>query len=600
MKSFISLFVILLCMVFTTRAQNNVGINDNNSSPNASAMLDVYSTSKGLLIPRISLLSSTDVTTISSPASSLLVFNTSTISDVSPGYYYWNGSSNWVRLITGTDPKISVIPVAKSADATLLVTENLVFASGDITLTLPTVTSADDGLEITIKNVGTYTDLISVVPESGKTIDATTMSKLTRWRGRTYIASGSNWIIKEKEARTDNLLDVCSSGSFKTIAEVVAFLNVHMSGPTVVRISCGTFPVAATLTINLPYPVTFEGLSFGETTIDAAAGVSGSPLFTCVTECYFKMLIFNAISNSAGNDAIRFTGSGTYNEVKDCVFYGFNKGIVTTSTTDLWIFENDFEDCAGAGIEIAAGSASGGRLRISETDFVQCAKGINLLSGISEAISIVNCAFYNTISGTDIGISYNPADFTAFESMLITNNGWNNQGTYMSGFDFTRSDGRDADAFLISNAGMGDKNPHCKINVTDNTSTTPITANGTYYKANWANGATSSTCKWTLANNRITYQPKNGRGIWSIITGNLSVNNANRVITVALVKNGVSTTRYGETTLRVTVSNQPFQFSTVIYVSDIKKNDYLELWVTSASNGDVVTFQDIQWYTDTK
>jgi hypothetical protein len=97
MKSFTSVFVILLCMVFSIRAQNNVGINDNNSNPNASAMLDVYSTSKGLLIPRIALTSSTTAAPVTAPVTSLLIYNTATTGDVIPGFYYWNGSK-WIGL----------------------------------------------------------------------------------------------------------------------------------------------------------------------------------------------------------------------------------------------------------------------------------------------------------------------------------------------------------------------------------------------------------------------------------------------------------------------------------------------------------------------
>lgn len=69
------------------------------SSP--SAMLDVASTEKGVLIPRVSLTSTLDISTIVSPATSLLVYNTATVgippSNVSPGYYYWTGS-NWNLL----------------------------------------------------------------------------------------------------------------------------------------------------------------------------------------------------------------------------------------------------------------------------------------------------------------------------------------------------------------------------------------------------------------------------------------------------------------------------------------------------------------------
>ncbi|MCX6278553.1 MAG: DUF1566 domain-containing protein [Bacteroidetes bacterium] len=75
----------------------SVGINNNGTSPNASAMLDVSSTSKGLLIPNVALLSTTDVTTVPDPALSLLVYNTAIGTGVTPGYYYYNGGS-WAAL----------------------------------------------------------------------------------------------------------------------------------------------------------------------------------------------------------------------------------------------------------------------------------------------------------------------------------------------------------------------------------------------------------------------------------------------------------------------------------------------------------------------
>jgi hypothetical protein len=606
MKPTIFTLAVFLLLAFASIGQNNVGINDDNSSAKASAILDVYSTSKGLLIPRIALTSTTTASPVTSPETSLLIYNTATTGDVSPGYYYWNGSSKWVRLAGSTDPQHLSNTVSKSANSTLLKTENMVFASGNITLTLPTVTSTDDGLTIVIKNVGTYTDLITVIPESGKAIDANTSSLLTRWQGKTYIAKGSNWIIAEKETHAENQLEVNASGSFTTIAEVVAFLNAHMTGPVVVELGAGTYSVAVTQSINLAYPVTFKGISFGETTIAAASGVSGTPLFTCATECYFKQLMFTAYANTSGNDGIRFTGSGTYNEVKDCYFSGFYRGVVSTNNNEVWIFETDFDFCASAGAEVAAGASSGGSIKLSECDFTQCTKGVNLLSAVSEIVSIINCTFYNKAGGTDIGILYTPATFTSFAAMYITNNAWNNQGTYISGFDFTRSDGRDANAFLVNNAGKENENPHCKLNLNNNASNTTITNAGTYYKAVWSANTSFYTCKWAIGStsptsgNRILFQPNNGGDVWAIITGNISVNNSNRVITIAVVKNGVSTTRYGETDLRVTTSNQPFQFSTVIYIPDVIKNDYLELYCTSNSGGDVVVFQDLQWFADTQ
>jgi hypothetical protein len=372
-----------------------------------------------------------------------------------------------------------------------------------------------------------------------------------------------------------------------------------MTGPTLVNLGSGEHEISSTQTIDLPFPVTFKGLSFGETSIDGVAGVTGSPLFICETESYFKMLTFNSVSNAPGTDGILFNGSGEYHEVKDAYFVGFNKGIVTTANNDLWIFEVDFEDCAGAGLEIAAGTALGGSIKISESDFLKCSRGIKLESGIEETVSIINCTFYNTISGTDIGILYNPATFTFFLTVMITNNGWNNEGTFMSGFDFSRSDGRDANAFLISNVGMEDAKPHFKINVINNVLTTNLISAGTYYKVRWTNNSSYQN-KWNISDNKCTYLSTNSSDGWAIISGNLSTNSANRVITVAIVKNGITATRYGETSLRVTTSNQPFQFSTVIYIPDIEKGDYFEVFATSNSNGDIVTFQDVHWFTNTQ
>ncbi len=98
----------LACVVFiifsiTNAKSQNVGINSTGATPNASAALDVDFSNKGMLIPRVALTGRTDVSTISSPATSLLVYNTATAgtspNNVYPGYYYFDGA-NWDRFIT--------------------------------------------------------------------------------------------------------------------------------------------------------------------------------------------------------------------------------------------------------------------------------------------------------------------------------------------------------------------------------------------------------------------------------------------------------------------------------------------------------------------
>lgn len=600
MKNFNFTLILLSFLAITLKGQNNVGINDDNSSPKASAMLDVYSESKGLLIPRIALTSTTAAAPVTSPEASLLVYNTSVTGDVTPGYYYWNGSSKWVRLVVSADPEKNFNLVSKSADATLLKTENLVFATGDITLTLPTVIETDNGLEITIKNTGTYTDLVTVEPEAGKTIDANSNSLLTRWKGRTFIAIGGNWMVKEKEIMTDNLLEVSASGSFTTIAEVVAFLDVHMSGPTIVRLGGGSYEITETQTINLPYPVTFQGLSFGETIIECPN--DGSTAFVAQTECYFKLLTFNA-GTSAGI-AINLSGADTYYEIKDGYFFGLTKAVILQESVDLWLFEVDFEDCSTAAVEIDAGSTKDVIFRISESDYYNCAIGINLLSaGPGTEISVLNGTFYNTSSGQK-GINYVPTTGSnnfRFTSMIIQNNSFNNIGSFASGFDFSLDNGRDAEAFIENNAGVSAERPHCKINVANSTASTTITTANTWYKAANFSSYTSVPTKWTVANNRITYQTINIRDGVMFISGNIRCNNSSRTLNIAIVKNGISSTRFGETTVRIpsNSANQSFQFSTNVYLPNLIKDQYFEIWLTSSSNGDVLTIDDLNWYSDT-
>ncbi|MPS74973.1 MAG: hypothetical protein E2590_17730 [Chryseobacterium sp.] len=83
-------------------AKDNGQIGIGTSSPDASAILDVSATNKGILLPRVALTSSTDQTTIISPATGLMVYNTATAGsaplNVSPGVYVNNGipaSPSW-------------------------------------------------------------------------------------------------------------------------------------------------------------------------------------------------------------------------------------------------------------------------------------------------------------------------------------------------------------------------------------------------------------------------------------------------------------------------------------------------------------------------
>jgi acetyltransferase-like isoleucine patch superfamily enzyme len=87
---------VLILMALQMHAQTGIGT----TTPNASAKLDVYSTNKGFLPPRVTLASVSDATTITSPAEGLLVYNLGS-SGLQSGYYYWNGA-NWATIATAS------------------------------------------------------------------------------------------------------------------------------------------------------------------------------------------------------------------------------------------------------------------------------------------------------------------------------------------------------------------------------------------------------------------------------------------------------------------------------------------------------------------
>lgn len=131
MKRFLLSLALLALFACPTLAQN-VGINATGAAADASALLDVSATNKGLLIPRIALTGTNDVTTIATPATSLLIYNTGTTATTTPGFYYWNGTL-WVRLHgeewstlgnTGTNPSNNFLGTT-DAVALVLRTQNV-------------------------------------------------------------------------------------------------------------------------------------------------------------------------------------------------------------------------------------------------------------------------------------------------------------------------------------------------------------------------------------------------------------------------------------------------------------------------------------------
>lgn len=106
MKKRVLLFVAVLILA-TCSLTSQVAITTDGSDPDASAMLDVKSSSKGFLPPRMTL---TQRSNISNPAVGLLVYQI----DGSSGYYYYDGTE-WVSLTSESTPESGTCIVSTSS-----------------------------------------------------------------------------------------------------------------------------------------------------------------------------------------------------------------------------------------------------------------------------------------------------------------------------------------------------------------------------------------------------------------------------------------------------------------------------------------------------
>lgn len=175
-------------------ASAQVKIGDDVTNLNANSLLELESTSKGVLFPRVTLTGTTDATTVGTQIAGMTVYNTATISDVTEGMYTSNGTI-WVKLGSSTPAYQSmrgkVTPVSASSytvasdDFTIVTTHN---AQTTITFPALTNTAADIGRVVYVFNNNTVSgSTLYVGINSGNSVT-------NQFRGRTFVWSGSQWI----------------------------------------------------------------------------------------------------------------------------------------------------------------------------------------------------------------------------------------------------------------------------------------------------------------------------------------------------------------------------------------------------------------------
>ena len=134
-------------------AQTGIGT----TTPDASAKLEVASSNKGFLPPRVALSAINSASPISAPANGLMVFNTASAGanpyQVVPGYYYWDSTGQkWVSLSTtvGNVQNQALFRSISNTLANVAITSwNSRFnniATGDLTVTSNTTFALSNGI----------------------------------------------------------------------------------------------------------------------------------------------------------------------------------------------------------------------------------------------------------------------------------------------------------------------------------------------------------------------------------------------------------------------------------------------------------------------
>jgi hypothetical protein len=98
---FKQLMLLAVCIFAGTSAHAQLKVGNNPASINPNAVFEAESTNKGMLLPRLALSSTASFAPLAAHVEGMTVYNTATAGDVTPGFYYNNGTV-WVRVGTAT------------------------------------------------------------------------------------------------------------------------------------------------------------------------------------------------------------------------------------------------------------------------------------------------------------------------------------------------------------------------------------------------------------------------------------------------------------------------------------------------------------------
>ena len=158
--------IVLSVVIFLgCAATAQVKIGNNVTNINDSSLLELESTTKGVLFPRVALTSTSVFAPLQAHVAGMTVYNTAIAGDVTPGMYT-NDGVKWVKLGATTSTAALNITAEQTGNYSVLATDDIIlmnFSGTAFTLVLPT-TGVSIGKKFYVTNKGDGTIIVSPLP----------------------------------------------------------------------------------------------------------------------------------------------------------------------------------------------------------------------------------------------------------------------------------------------------------------------------------------------------------------------------------------------------------------------------------------------------
>ncbi len=222
--------ILILFLFLATGATAQIGVGTR--TPHQDAMLEVVSTNKGLLLPRVALTSISSPAPLNTHVAGMSVYNTATTGDVTIGIYYSDGTK-WIKLASGASNtytgSISTVlngtsfeRAALTGDVTAALNSNVLVIANDV-ITSEKILNATIATDDLADNAVT-TDKIS----NG----AITIEKLnlgTAASGQVLKYDGTTWApAADVGLTTTTVINDITSGALTTTVNGVASQEVTL------------------------------------------------------------------------------------------------------------------------------------------------------------------------------------------------------------------------------------------------------------------------------------------------------------------------------------------------------------------------------------